>query len=89
MQVTICIKVRMMAKLFGRSALKTEFPDYTDFSTVDGVQLAIKQDWLLVRASGTEPLIRLTVEGESLAAANDITEKATAVIRKEVEAEMK
>ncbi len=70
-------------------ALKTEFADYIDFSTVDGVRLALKRGWLLVRASGTEPLIRLTVEGESLAVANDITEKATAVIRKEVEAEMK
>jgi phosphoglucosamine mutase len=65
-------------------ALKTEFADYIDFSTVDGVRLALKRGWLLVRASGTEPLIRLTVEGKSLAVANDITEKATAVIRKEV-----
>jgi phosphoglucosamine mutase len=71
------------------ASLKTEFPDYTDFSTVDGVRLALKQGWLLIRASGTEPLIRLTVEGESLAVANDITEKATAVIKEEVEAEMK
>jgi phosphoglucosamine mutase len=71
------------------AALKTGFPDYTDFSTVDGVRLALRDSWLLVRASGTEPLIRLTVEGESLAVANDITGKATAVIRKEVEAEMK
>ncbi len=71
------------------AALKTEFADYTDFSTVDGVRLTLKHGWLLVRASGTEPLIRLTVEGESLAVANNITEKATAVIRKEVEDEMK
>ena len=76
-----------MAKI--GAALKTEFPDYTDFSTVDGVRLALKDGWLLVRASGTEPLIRLTVEGESLAVANDITEKATAIIKKQVEAEMK
>jgi phosphoglucosamine mutase len=68
-------------------ALKNEFADYTDFSTVDGVRLALKHGWLLVRASGTEPLIRLTVEGESSAVANDITAKATAVIHKEVEAE--
>lgn len=67
-------------------ALKAQFPDYTDFSTVDGVRLALKSGWLLVRASGTEPLIRLTVEGESLAVANDITEKATALVKKQVEA---
>ncbi|MGD0644234.1 MAG: phosphoglucosamine mutase [Candidatus Bathyarchaeia archaeon] len=71
------------------AALKTDYPDYIDFSTVDGVRIALKSGWLLVRASGTEPLIRLTVEGESLAVANDITRKATAVIKKKVEAEMK
>jgi phosphoglucosamine mutase len=67
------------------AALKFAFPAYTDFSSVDGVRLALKDGWLLVRASGTEPLIRLTVEGESLAVANDITEKATALIKKQVE----
>jgi phosphoglucosamine mutase len=78
-------KYKAVAKI--GAALKTEFSDYTDFSTVDGVRLALRDGWLLVRASGTEPLIRLTVEGESLAVANDITEKATALVKKQVEAE--
>jgi phosphoglucosamine mutase len=71
------------------SALKHAFSKFTDFSTVDGVRLALKDGWLLVRASGTEPLIRLTVEGESEAVANDITVKATAIIRKQIEAQVK
>jgi phosphoglucosamine mutase len=69
--------------------LKAAFPDFTDFSEVDGVRLALEHGWLLVRASGTEPLIRLTVEGESLTVANDITQRATALIRKQIEAEVK
>jgi phosphoglucosamine mutase len=67
------------------SNLKAAFPNYTDFSSIDGARLALKNGWLLVRASGTEPLIRLTVEGESEAAAKDITAKATALIHKQIE----
>ncbi len=77
-----------IVELVGK-ALKAEFPVYLDFSTVDGARLALKNGWLLVRASGTEPLIRLTVEGESQQVAKDITAKATALIRKQIEANPK
>jgi phosphoglucosamine mutase len=69
--------------------LKVEFPAYTDFSAIDGARLALKNGWFLIRASGTEPLIRLTVEGESWKAAKDITAKATALIHKQIEANPK
>jgi phosphomannomutase len=36
----------------------------------------------LVRASGTEPVIRLTAEAETLRAAKDIIVKGVALVRK-------
>ncbi len=61
--------------------LKSVFQTYQKFSKVDGVRLVLKTGWLLVRASGTEPLVRLTVEGESLKAAREIMEKGAKSIR--------
>ena len=69
--------------------LKSAFSGYTDFSAIDGVRLALKTGWVLIRASGTEPLIRLTVEGESIKAAKDIMGKGTALVKKCVEDESK
>jgi phosphoglucosamine mutase len=81
------LKWRAVANI--EKAIKSAFPAYTGFSTVDGVRLALRNGWLLIRASGTEPLIRLTVEGESLKVANDIMAEGKALVKKQVEAGMK
>ncbi|NOQ28495.1 MAG: phosphoglucosamine mutase [Methanosarcinales archaeon] len=35
----------------------------SDISTIDGIRLGFDDAWALIRPSGTEPLIRITVEG--------------------------
>ena len=77
------LKHKVIASI--EKAAKSAFPEYTDFSTVDGVRLALKKGWLLIRASGTEPLIRVTVEGESLKAANDIMGRGTVLVKNQYE----
>ncbi len=73
-------KYRVVKKV--EEGLKYVFPEYKQLSTVDGLRLTLKEGWILVRASGTEPFIRLTVEGESLKAAKKIMEKAGMFVKK-------
>jgi phosphoglucosamine mutase len=69
--------------------LKSVFPGYHDFSTVDGVRMTVDEGWILVRPSGTEPVIRLTVEGESLKAAKEIMRKAAELVKELVKGKRK
>ena len=65
--------------------IKDEIVGFIDFSTIDGVRLALKDGWLLIRASGTEPLIRVTVEGKTESIAKELMYKATVLICKQME----
>ncbi len=62
--------------------LKAVFPKHKELSTVDGARLALEKGWVLVRASGTEPLIRITVEGESSRTAKQIMEESTRLVER-------
>jgi phosphoglucosamine mutase len=61
--------------------LKEVFPTYKNSSAIDGFRLTLKHGWVLIRASGTEPLVRLTSEGESLRTAKEIMEESTRLVR--------
>jgi len=74
------VKYKVIEKV--KEQMPLVFSNFKCLSIVDGVRLTLKDCWILVRASGTEPLIRLTVEGESFKRSNDIMKKSLALIKK-------
>jgi len=54
--------------------------EFLEIGTIDGIRLTFADSWALVRASGTEPLIRITVEGETALAVSGLYQKIHGII---------
>ncbi|AFZ74457.1 phosphoglucosamine mutase [Natronobacterium gregoryi] len=58
---------------------------YDEVDTLDGVRVETDEGWFLIRASGTEPLVRITAEARTGTAADRVFEEATAIVERAVE----
>lgn len=59
-----------------------EFGNVKDVSTVDGVRLQLEDGWVLIRPSGTEPIIRITVEGHERERAEHLLDTSSKFVEK-------
>jgi phosphoglucosamine mutase len=53
---------------------------YDDVETLDGVRVGTDEGWFLVRASGTQPLVRVTAEARSEERADELFAEASRVV---------
>ena len=58
--------------------------EYEDVSTLDGIRVETEAGWFLVRASGTEPLVRITAEARDERDADSLFETARELIDRAV-----
>ncbi len=54
--------------------------EYGSVNTMDGVRVDFREGWILIRASNTSPLIRLTVEADNERELKKLREKFSAVL---------
>jgi len=53
---------------------------YDDVDTLDGVYVDVDDGWVLLRASGTEPVVRLTVEARDESRAERLEADAVGIL---------
>ncbi|MFD1513935.1 phosphoglucosamine mutase [Halomarina rubra] len=70
-------KARVMADV--RERASGEY-DAEDISTIDGVRVDRDDAWFLVRASGTQPLVRVTAEARDAERAEAVLEEAQSLL---------
>ncbi|WP_323171425.1 phosphoglucosamine mutase [Natrialba sp. PRR66] len=56
---------------------------YDEVDTLDGVRVETDDGWFLIRASGTEPLVRITAEARAAAAAERVFDEASSLVEDE------
>ncbi|MDR1819439.1 MAG: phosphoglucosamine mutase [Methanobrevibacter sp.] len=73
-------KIAVMEKV--EKDIKTVFDDVVNVNTIDGIRLEFNDNaWVLIRPSGTEDYIRITLEGKTIERANEIKTKSINLIK--------
>jgi phosphoglucosamine mutase len=67
-----------------KDALLSIFPRVTELTDIDGIRLSLPDSWLLIRASGTEPLIRVKVEARISQEAERTLKTCTSIVSKAI-----
>ena len=76
-------KIKVMEDM--EDLLKDAFKDIRDTNSIDGVRLTFEDDsWVLIRPSGTEDYIRITLESRSQKRAEEIKERCLKLIKEKI-----
>ncbi len=73
------LKFRVVANL-----KKRFMKEYKDVNTVDGVRVDLGYGWVLVRASNTGPVIRVSAEADNEKKVDEISGKFLSVLKEEI-----
>jgi phosphoglucosamine mutase len=65
--------------------LPSKLKDKVEVITVDGLGISLKQGWVLVRPSGTEPVIRITCEGPTDEIVKEILKTSEEVVKSAID----
>jgi len=74
------LKLKIMHEI--EEKLTGEFPTAREKLAIDGVRLSLEEGWVLVRPSGTEPLIRITAEAKSKRTVDQIIKKTVRLVNR-------
>ncbi len=75
-------KMKHRAMMLIAKKYQDVFRDVESVSKVDGVRLEMEKGWALIRPSGTEPLIRITVEGRTVKDVQSIMDDGQVLVKK-------
>ncbi len=73
------LKYKIMKELGEK--IKGKFADIKEILTIDGVRVSTDEGWLLIRPSGTEPIIRIVSEAKTMKASRKYLKIGEAIIK--------